>query len=229
MKKLKFILFYFLFLILIYSVFASSHLPEGLLKAKEANQQAALNYINILTIAIAFLAGMTSIFSPCILPLLPAFFSYTFNSKKDITKMTLIFFLGFVLSFISLGLIASFFFKSTLLVLQDNISFLVRIFGLALIVFGAIALFGIGFSGFKFNYKFKNNYIGVFIYGIIFAFGWSACLGPILGGVLLMVSVFSNYFTAFYLMLFYSLGIFVPLFLLSIYFDKSQFLRKKYF
>ncbi|MBS3174427.1 cytochrome c biogenesis protein CcdA [Candidatus Woesearchaeota archaeon] len=215
---------------LTFSVFATSHLPQNLLKIQEANDEAASNYAKILTISLVFIAGLTSIFSPCILPLIPAFFSYTFKERKNITKMTSVFFLGFALSFIFLGLIAALIFKSTLLVFQNNLSLIVKISGLFLVIFGIMLILGKGFAGLKLkNQNMKKNSLGIFFYGIIFAFGWSACLGPILSGVLLMVSVFNNYFTAAYLMLFYSLGVFIPLFLLSIFFDKSKLLRKNIF
>src|SRR3989344_4876783 len=100
----KLFIFIFLIFLLSFSVIATSHLPAGLLKAQEANQKLASDYLETMTIALVFLAGLTSIFSPCILPLLPAFFAYTFKEKKNITKMTSVFFLGFSLSFIVLGL-----------------------------------------------------------------------------------------------------------------------------
>ena len=224
--KFKFFIL-FLFLIFSISVFATSHLPIGLLKIEEANNQLALNYLETFSIAIAFLAGIVSIFSPCILPLLPAFFSYTFKERTNITKMTLIFFLGFTISFIFLGIASVTIFKAAFSSLQNNFQLIIRIFGLAMIGLGIMTFIGKGFSGLLLNKKFKNDSLGTFFYGIMFAFGWSACIGPILSGILLMTSIFNNYFTAIYLMFFYSLGIFLPLFLLSIYFDKSQLLRKK--
>ena len=227
MRKIFFI---FLILILLNISLASAlELPPGLKKIEEANKQAATNYLQTITIAIAFLAGLTSIFAPCILPLLPAFFSYTFKQKTNITKMTTIFFLGFSTSFIALGIIAVAIFKSTIGVLQDNLGIAIRIIGLLLIILGIMGLLERGFSGIKIKTRNKNNALGIFFYGIVFAIGWTACLGPILSGVLLMSSVFNNYITAAYLMFFYSLGMFVPLFLLSIYFDKTKVLRKKIF
>ena len=221
--------FLFLLIVIIFSsvAYAAAELPVGIQKIQESNKQTAENYLQTFTIALVFLAGIASIFSPCILPLLPAFFAYTFKEKTNITKMTLIFFMGFSISFMLLGLASVTIFQTALILAQDNLGLIIRIFGLIMIGFGIMAFAGFGFSGFTSNKKFKNDTVGIFIYGILFAFGWSACLGPILAGILLMVSVFNNYFTAVYLMLFYSLGVFVPLLLLSIFFDKTKLFRSK--
>ena len=64
--------------------------------------------------------------------------------------------------------------------------------------------------------------------GAFFAIGWTACTGPIISGILLMTSAFRNYATASYLMFAYSLGIFVPLFLLSFFYDKVHLDKLKW-
>src|SRR3989344_8149077 len=145
LNKLFFILVLILSSIAVYAV---SDLPIGLLKIQEANNNLAQNYLQTFTIALMFLAGIASIFSPCILPLLPAFFAYTFKEKTNITKMTLIFFLGFSISFMLLGLASVTIFQTALILAQDNLGLIIRIFGLIMIGFGIMAFAGFGFSGF---------------------------------------------------------------------------------
>jgi len=91
-----------------------------------------------------------------------------------------------------------------------------------LITFGIMILLGKGFPGISFKRKFSKNWIGIFLAGVFFAIGWSACTGPILSGILVMTSTFGNYLTAVYLMFAYSLGVFVPIFILSFFYDKFR-------
>ncbi len=200
-------------------------IPPGLQKVQEYNRQQADFYLKNLSFFIAFVAGMLSIFSPCLLPILPAFFAYSFKEKKSITKMTLVFFSGFSVVFIAFGLIASFIGQS-LIELQQSYSWLIVAAGIFLIAFGVMALSGKGFSSFiKPKRISRNDTLGVFLFGFFFAFGWSACLGPILAGVLLMAAVLKTYFSAALLLFFYSIGIFVPLFVLSFAFDRYNVTR----
>ncbi|MEK6845257.1 MAG: cytochrome c biogenesis protein CcdA, partial [Nanoarchaeota archaeon] len=93
LRKIFLIVFlFFLFLIIAAPALAQSVLPLGLQKIIAYNQQVTLDFSVKISFLIAFLAGMLGILSPCILPFLPAYFSYTFKEKKNITKMTLVFF-----------------------------------------------------------------------------------------------------------------------------------------
>src|SRR3989338_39753 len=205
-----------------------SVIPEGLLKAQESNLEQANNYLHTITFIVAFLAGILTILSPCILPLFPAFFAYTFKDRINITKATLAFFLGFTFSFMGLGLLAVAIFKTSLVVLQIKMSILVRIFGLFLIGLGIMAALNKGFSGIVFKTKFKNDIFGTFLSGMFFAIGWTACVGPILAGILLMGSMLNNYLQILGLIFMYSFGIFVPLFILSFFYDKYQLHKKSW-
>src|SRR3989344_4396293 len=170
-----------------------SVIPEGLLKAQESNLEQANNYLHTITFIVAFLAGILTILSPCILPLFPAFFAYTFKDGINITKATLAFFLGFTFSFMGLGILAVTIFKTSLVVLQIKMSILVRIFGLFLIGLGIMAALNKGFSG-----------------------------------ILLMGSMLNNYLQILGLIFMYSFGIFVPLFILSFFYDKYQLHKKSW-
>ena len=116
---------------------------------------------NFLALAfLAFVAGALSFISPCTLPILPAYFAFTFQAdRKRIATMTVAFFLGLALIFSLLGA------SSSVLgsLLSKNILLLTRVGGVLLIVFGIMSLFGRGFTGptlFRTNCwrSFKNGY-----------------------------------------------------------------------
>lgn len=194
-------------------------LPANLQKVADYNNQQADFYLKNLSFIIAFLAGMVGILTPCSLVILPAFFAYTFKEKKKLTKMTLAFFLGFAPVFISFGLLAAFL-GNSIAGLQQNNSLIVTIAGVFIILLGIMTLYGRGFSGLNIQKKTGNTFFGVILFGILFGIGFTACMGPILVGILLIASVFQSYLYAGFLMLFYSFGLFIPLFIASFFFDK---------
>ncbi len=209
-------------IVFVFSFVVSAALPANLENLKKAEvDQAQLSLRNI-SFIIAFIAGILSLFSPCILPTIPAFFAYTFKEKRSITKMTGIFFLGFAVIFITLGMIASSI-GASLSSFPHEYSFLPIIGGLFLLLMGILEIFGKGFSSvLKIRAK-SHDEAGTFTMGVAFAVGWSACLGPVLFGILSIAAVLGNYAYAAFLMLSYSLGIFVPLFILSFFYDKYNF------
>ena len=226
MKKL-FLILLILFVIPIVSAHETDFehkedLPLNLQRVVEYNKQQADFYFRNLSFIIAFLVGILTILTPCSLAILPAFFAYTFREKNKITKMTLTFFLGFVPVFIIFGLLAAFLGKS-IAMLQQNSRIFIIIAGFIIIGLGLMALFGKGFSGIKIRKKTDKDMFGIFLFGVLFALGFTACIGPILVGILLIAGILQNYFYAGILMLFYSLGLFVPLFLISVFFDKYNF------
>ena len=225
--KTKNILIFLIFFVVISSyVFAQSDIPIGLQRIIDFNKQSTMDFAVKVSFFVAFVAGILGILSPCVLPFLPAYFSYTFKEKKNITKMTLVFFLGFSVVFVAMGLAAGFIGERSLVVIQS--SWLVSIAGLVLIVLGVMSLLGKGFSSFiKFHHKFKNDIIGTFLLGMFFAIGWTACLGPILAGILGIGAILHNMFYSGLLLFFYSLGNFVPLFLFSVFYDKFNLSESK--
>ncbi len=213
-----------IFLIIGFSFIVNAlNIPSNIQKITDYNNGQANFYFSNLSFIIAFLAGILGILTPCSLVILPAFFAYSFKGKKDISKMTFSFFLGFMPVFVVFGLIATFLGKSIATFQQSN-SFFVIIAGILTIFLGLMVLFGKGFSGITLNKNNNKSAFGIFIFGILFALGFTVCMGPILVGILLIAGVLQNYFYAGILMLFYSLGLFVPLFLMSIFFDKYNFI-----
>ena len=220
MKKLNILLITLLLIIPI------SFAQSGLQKIGAYNQQQAVFYLQNLSFFVAFIGGMISVLLPCTLAILPAFFAYTFKERQEITKMTLVFFAGFSLIFIILGIFASAIGQTLTSIQVADTKLLVMIAGIFLIIFGIMTILGKGFNFIQIDKKTGHDIFGIFAFGILFGLGWSACLGPILAGILLIASTFQNYFYAGALLFFYSLGLFVPLFLISMLFDKFNLTQK---
>ena len=173
---------------------------------------------------IAFGAGLISFLSPCVLPLIPGYISFISGAslnelleKKKINLIPLILFtLGFSFVFIMFGAAASYLGQ----VLLQNSQTLRIIAGLVIIIFSVqlLGLINIGFLNFeKKIYTKKNNNIWFsFIIGMAFGFGWTPCIGPILGSILALASTEETVFKAIILLSFYSLGLAIP-FILSGY------------
>ena len=185
---------------------------------------------------IAFFAGLVSFLSPCVLPLIPGYISFicgaTLNeldlkSKNFILKKSLFFTLGFSLIFISLGATATFI-GSFLL---QNSKILSTISGTVIILFSAYLLefFKIGLlnkSFGNFNIKYSNNLLFPFLVGVGFGFGWTPCIGPILGSILAFASMEDSIYKGVSLLSFYSLGLAVPFIFSSLLIKKFLLFSK---
>ena len=186
----------------------------------------------IVSLSIAFFAGIISFISPCVLPLIPGYVSFicgtTLNdldlkSKKFILQKSLFFSLGFSLVFISLGATATFI-GSFLL---HNSQILSIISGVVIIFFGIylLELIQINFLNKNFgnyNIKYSNNFFFPFLVGIGFGFGWTPCIGPILGSILAYASMENSIYKGVLLLGVYSLGLAIP-------FVVSSLIIKKFF
>ena len=173
---------------------------------------------------IAFGAGLISFLSPCVLPLIPGYISFISGAslnellaKKKINLIPLILFtLGFSFVFIMFGAAASYLGQ----VLLQNSQTLRIIAGLVIIIFSLqlIGFMNISFLNFekKVYTKRNNNIWFSFIVGMAFGFGWTPCIGPILGSILALASTEETIFKAIILLSFYSLGLAIP-FILSGY------------
>ncbi len=228
-NKKKLLLAFFITAIAIFAthIFAQSDLPTGLQKIIDFNKQSTADFAVKISFFIAFVAGTLGVLSPCILPFLPAYFSYTFKEKKNITWMTFTFFLGFSLVFIAMGAIAGFIGEQSLAVIQQK--WLVVIAGIFMIILGLITLKGKKVCSYiNLNKKCKDDTLGTFLFGVFFAFGWTACVGPILAGILGIGAILGNIWYSALLLFFYSLGNLIPLFVLSILYDKFNLSQSKF-
>jgi len=190
------------------------------------------------TLSIAFLGGLISFLSPCVLPLIPGYICYIsgtsleklIKKKNNLVFLKTVFFsLGFSLVFISLGLTASFLGNFLL----DN-SEILRIIASIIIIFFSLQLIGI------FNFKFMNRDIRILNYqksqnltfplivGAAFAFGWTPCIGPILGSILTLAAIEENLSRAILLLSFYSLGLAIPFIVSGVLIHKFMFFSKSF-
>ena len=190
------------------------------------------------TMFIAFLAGLISFLSPCVLPLIPGYISYisgtSFDNISDkkrnlIVAKTIFFTLGFSFVFIALGSTASFIGKFFLT--NSNIF---RIIAGIIIIFFSLQLIGI------INLKFMNKDIRIYtdqysnnlafplLVGAAFGFGWTPCIGPILGSILTLAVIEENISKSILLLSFYSLGLAIPFIISGVLIDKFLFFSKSF-
>lgn len=205
----------------------AAELPIGLQKIVESNRVHAEGFLGQVSFPLVFIAGLLSLLSPCILPTVPAFFALSFKEKEKIAGKTFIFFLGFALVFVAFGVFGAAVGQS-FSSFQINYNYVVFAAGIFLIVLGILSFFGKGFTSLwkpQFG-RGRKDTAGIFLFGLSFGLGWTACLGPILAGIMLMASVLQNYFYAGLLFFVYALGLFIPLFLLALFFDKSSTVRR---
>tara|TARA_A100001015_G_C14768283_1_gene624190 strand:- start:92 stop:805 length:714 start_codon:yes stop_codon:yes gene_type:complete len=174
---------------------------------------------------IAFGAGFISFLSPCVLPLIPGYISYIsgqnleqiVEKKQKILAKTIIFSLGFSLVFISFGATASYF-GSFLINYSDTLRIIA---GIIIIIFslqimGVLKLNILNKEKRFYTKNYSNNLFFPFLVGTAFAFGWTPCIGPVLGSILTLAAVETSIAQGVILLSFYSLGLAIP-FILSGY------------
>ena len=173
---------------------------------------------------IAFGAGLISFLSPCVLPLIPGYISYISGqslqeilNKKEINFFPLILFcLGFSTVFVLLGASASFLGQTLL----QNSEILRIVAGIVIIIFSLqlIGIINITYLNFekRFDAKESRNILFPYVIGVAFGFGWTPCIGPILGSILALASIEETLSRAIILLILYSLGLAIP-FVLSGY------------
>ena len=188
----------------------------------------------IIKLAIAFGAGFISFLSPCVLPIIPGYVSYITGKKLDeieqnrrvVLFKTIIFSLGFSFIFITLGIAASFI-GNILIFFGKELRIIA---GIIIIIFSLNLLGILNFNFLNQDKRFetgsyKDNYIFPFVVGAAFAFGWTPCIGPVLGSILALSATEATIAKGILLLSFYSLGLAVP-FILSGYF-MTVFLQSK--
>ena len=190
------------------------------------------------SLSIAFLAGIISFLSPCVLPLIPGYISYISDTsleklvekKNNLVIIKTIFFaLGFSFVFIIFGSAASFLGKFFLT--NSNI---LRIAAGIIIIFFSLHLIGIINFNFMskdirfFTNQYSNNLTFPLIVGAAFGFGWTPCIGPILGSILILASIEENFSKSILLLSFYSLGLAIPFIVSGVLINKFLFFSKSF-
>ncbi len=191
----------------------------------------------IIKLAFALGAGFISFLTPCVLPIIPGYISYITGKnlneieqdKTIVLYKTILFSLGFSLVFIALGVTASAV-GNILLFLSNELRIVA---GIIIIIFSLQML---GILNFKFLNQekridtkgYKDNYIFPFVVGAAFAFGWTPCIGPVLGSILALSATEASIGKGILFLSFYSLGLAIP-FVLSGYFMNKFLISKKGF
>ena len=202
-----------------------------------------MNHLNV-TSAGAFIAGLLSFLSPCVLPLIPSYITYisgiSFSDLQaehpsHLVRARLIlhstaFILGFTTIFVILGASATFlgsFLSIHAILIRKTGGILVILFGLH--ITGLLPVkFLLGEKRLTINHK-PAGYIGSFLVGIAFAAGWTPCIGPILATILMVAATEEKVYEGMYLLLLYSMGLGIPFLLssLAIHHFLSAFRRFK--
>jgi cytochrome c-type biogenesis protein len=188
-------------------------------------------FIQTVSYPAAFIAGLLSFFSPCVLPLIPAYFTFiTGFSLEELTQArntairkkvflsTFSFVLGFSLVFISMGASASY--LGGLMVTYKN---WIRIIGGILIIIlgihltGVIRIRGLDFEKRITMEKKPIHFLGSLVIGMAFGAGWSPCVGPLLGSILILAGSQGTLWQGVVLLAVYSAGLALPFILMSIF------------
>ncbi len=190
----------------------------------------------MIELLIAFGAGLISFLSPCVLPLIPGYISYISGSsinelleKKNINLIPIILFtIGFSLVFIVFGAASTFVGQ----ILLQNSYELRIIAGLIIVI---LSLHIIGILNIRYlNYEkriqtnINKNIFSPILIGMAFAFGWTPCIGPILGSILVLAATEESLGRGILLLSFYSIGLAIP-FILSGYLIQKFLIFSKNF
>lgn len=182
----------------------------------------------------AILAGFLSFISPCVLPLIPGYLSFISGvSIEDLTSKeksrdhmmkvvinTVFFVCGFSLVFVTLGATATFVGEA----LQRYLPLFNKIAGVLVFLFGLHVAGVFKIKALNYEKRFqasgkKMGVIGSLVIGIAFAFGWTPCIGPILGSILTLAAQQNSVNNGIVLLLFYSAGLGVPFILTAVLFN----------
>jgi len=195
--------------------------------------EAGSDNLNDVGLFAAFIGGVLSFFSPCVLPLIPIYISYLTGSSIEEIKSgdksariklyinSLGFLLGLITIFVSLGLT----FTTIGTVLAKNTLILRKVSGVIIIILGLfhIGLFKISFLKRDYKFKFRSKGVGFFnsyLLGLAFSFGWTPCVGTILGTILNVAMLENNISAGMILLVFYSIGFSVPFIFSTLFIEK---------
>lgn len=179
----------------------------------------------------AFIAGLLSFLSPCVLPLIPSFITYitgisfadlqaehpSHKVRQQTVIHSLLFIAGFTFVFVLLGASATFvggFLQSHMTVIRQVGGVLIVVFGIHVTGLVPIRLL-LGEKRVNIHRK-PAGYLGSFLVGVAFAAGWTPCIGPILASILMVAATEERVYEGVALLLVYSMGLAIPFFLSSL-------------
>lgn len=189
------------------------------------------------SLLVAFGAGFISFFSPCILPMIPAYIMYMTGSNIDeiednklfAVSRTLSFILGFTIIFMIMGTSASFIGK----LFARNKTLFAKISGIILMIFGLnmMGIISLDFLNKEKRKKApnkKSGYLGSLLMGMAFAAGWTPCFGPVLGAILMYAGATETLSKGIMLLLVYSIGMGIPFLLTALFINQFNRMLNKY-
>jgi len=197
-------------------------------------------FTEAITYPAALFAGLLSFFSPCILPLIPAYFSFITGlsldeltqdkkeTRKKVILSTLFYVAGFSFIFILFGASASF-----LGGIVNQYAWVIRYLGGGIIlVFGLhlLGLINIKTINFEKRIHVKEkplHLMGTFVIGMAFGAGWSPCIGPMLGSILIVAGNQDTIFQGILLLAVYSAGLAIPFLLMSFFINSILEIMKR--
>lgn len=197
-------------------------------------------FAETITYPAALFAGLLSFFSPCILPLIPAYFSFITGlsldeltedkkeTRRKVILSTLFYVAGFSFIFILFGASASF-----LGGFASKYSWVVRYMGGGIILIFGLHLLGlINIKGFNFEKRIHIkqkplHLMGTFVIGMAFGAGWSPCIGPMLGSILIVAGNQDTILEGIFLLSVYSAGLAIPFLIMSFFINSILEIMKR--
>ena len=199
------------------------------------------------TLLAAFVAGILSFISPCVLPLIPGYISFISGltleemqgtdsvsaSRRQVIIASLAFVMGFTVIFVAMGASATALGKF----LYNQAPILEKIAGTLLVIFGLHMMGVFRIRLLENDKRIHSNRkpagpLGAFLVGTAFAFAWTPCIGPILGGILAMASSRESVGEGMQMLAAYSLGLGIPFLLTSVainqFFAAAAKIRRHY-
>lgn len=184
-----------------------------------------------------FLEGIASFISPCLLPMLPIYLSYFMGKEEKNLKKAIKNAIGFVIGFTIVFLILSIFASQLGSFISQSISYIKIIFGILIILLG---LNYMDVLKIKFLNKTKTiktqtkdlNFFKAILFGILFSFSWTPCIGTFLSSALLLIAKQQDLVKGILLMLVYAIGLGIPFIISVILIEKLKevfnFIKKHY-
>ncbi len=185
-----------------------------------------------LSLAVAFVAGLASFLSPCVVPLVPSYLSALAGTtvvgagsdttvlRGRVVRNALAFMAGLVVILVIAGLLATSFGQFV----SSHQKLLAELGGIVIVVFGLNLLGVIHIGLFErqvgFQARPRRGFVGAFLMGLVFAAGWTPCIGPIAGSILLLASNAHSVATGGILLLVYALGLSLPFLVMALVLDR---------